>query len=132
MLQHLMNTIFTDCLDTFVVVYLNDILIFSKNPDEHCKHVHEVLSHLWKNQLFAKPEKCKFSVDSTEFSGFIISPDSISMAQSKVNAILQWLTPRNLKQVQSFLGFTNFYQHFVFIYSNIVIPLPCLTSKHTP
>jgi len=107
--QRLMNTIFTDCLDYFVVVYLDNILIFSKNPEEHTKHIREVLTHLRKNSLFAKPEKCKFSINTTEFLGFVISPDSISMSKSKVDAILQWPTPKNLKQVQSFLGFANFY-----------------------
>jgi len=107
--QHLMNTIFADCLDTFIVIYLDDILIFSKNPEEHWEHVCEVLTCLRKNQLFAKPEKCEFSVNKTEFLGFEISPNSISMSQSKVNAILKWPTLKNLKQVQSFLGFTNFY-----------------------
>jgi len=86
--QRLMNTIFADCLDYFVVVYLNNILIFSKNPEEHTKHVHKVLVHLQKNLLFAKPEKCKFSINTTEFLGFVISPDSISMSKSKVDAIL--------------------------------------------
>jgi len=107
--QQLMNTIFADCLDYFVVVYLDDILIFSKNPEEHTNHVCKVLMHLQKNSLFAKPEKCKFSVNTTEFLGFVISPNSISMSKSKVDAILQWPTPKNLKQVQSFLGFANFY-----------------------
>jgi len=97
------------CLDTFIIIYLDDILIFSKNPKEHQEHVREVLTCLQKNQLFAKPEKCEFSINKTEFLGFEISPNSISMSQSKVDAILKWPTPKNLKQVQSFLGFTNFY-----------------------
>jgi len=130
--QRLMNTIFADCLDTFIVIYLDDILIFSKNPKEHQEHVCKVLACLQKNQLFAKPEKCKFSVNKTEFLGFEISPDSISMSQSKVDAILKWPTPKNLKQVQSFLGFTNFYRRFVFNYSDIVIPLTCLMRKLAP
>jgi len=67
-----------------------------------------------------------------EFLGFKVSPDSISMSQSKVNAILKWPTPKNLKQVQSFLGFANFYQHFIFNYSDIVTPLTHLTHKLAP
>jgi len=130
--QCLMNTIFADCLDTFIVIYLDDILIFSKNPEEHWEHVREVLTRLRKNQLFAKPEKCEFSVNKTEFLGFKISPNSISMSQSKVDAILKWPTPKNLKQVQSFLGFANFYWRFVFNYSDIVIPLTRLTRKLAP
>ena len=120
------------CLDTFIIIYLDDILIFSKNPKEHQEHVREVLTCLQKNQLFAKPEKCEFSINKTEFLGFEISPNSISMSQSKVDAILKWPTPKNLKQVQSFLGFANFYRHFVFNYSDIVIPLTRLTHKLAP
>jgi hypothetical protein len=90
-------------------VYLDDILIFSKDTSEHKANICEVLSCLRKHNLFVKPEKCEFSVDTTEFLGFIVSPNSISMSQSKVSTILQWLTPHNLKQVQSFLGFSNFY-----------------------
>jgi len=103
-----MNTIFSDCLDYFIVVYLDDILIFSKNPEEHTKHICEVLAHLQKNQLFTK-EKCEFSINTPEFLGFVISPDSISMSKSKVNTILKLPTLKNLKQVQSFLGFANFH-----------------------
>jgi hypothetical protein len=104
-----MNSIFADVLDTFVVVYLDDILIFSKNPTDHSAHVKEVLTCLWKHQLYTKPEKCEFSVNTTEFLGFVVSPLGISMAQDKVNAILKWPALKNIKQVQSFLGFTNFY-----------------------
>jgi len=104
-----MNTIFTDCLNYFIVVYLDNILIFSRNPEEHTKHIREVLVHLQKNLLFAKPEKCEFSINTTEFLGFVISPNSISMSKSKVDTILQWPTLKNLKQVQSFLSFANFY-----------------------
>jgi len=130
--QQLMNTIFADCLDYFIVVYLEDILIFSKNPEEHTKHVRKVLVCLQKNLLFTKPEKCKFSINTMEFLGFVISPDSISMSKSKVDAILQWPTPKNLKQVQSFLGFANFYRCFIFNYSDIVVPLTRLTHKDAP
>jgi hypothetical protein len=129
--QRLMNSIFTDVLDTFVVVYLDDILIFSKNPADHSAHVKEVLTHLRKHQLYTKPETCEFSVNTTEFLGFVVSPSGISMAQDKVNAILKWPAPKNVKQVQSFLGFANFYQCFIFNYSDTVIPLTCLTRKDT-
>ena len=95
--QRFMNTIFADLLDRFVVVYLDDILIFSKDPAEHKANVREVLSCLRKYKLFAKAEKCEFSVDTTEFLGFVISPSGISMSQSKVDAILKWPTPCNLQ-----------------------------------
>jgi hypothetical protein len=130
--QRLMNSIFSDILDGFVVIYLDDILIFSKNPSDHAAHVREVLSRLRKHRLFAKPEKCEFSVDSTEFLGFVVSPSGVSMAQDKVDTILKWPAPRNVKQVQSFLVFANFYQRFIFNYSDIVVPLTRLTCKDVP
>ena len=109
--QRFMNTIFTDLLDCFVVVYLDNILIFSKDPAKHKANICEVLSHLHKYKLFAKAKKGEFSVDTTKFLSFIILPSSISMSQLKVNTILRWPTPCSLKQVQSFLGFSNFYCH---------------------
>jgi len=127
--QRFMNTVFSDVLDKYVVVYLDDILIFSRNPEEHKDNVHEVLSRLWKHRLYAKPEKCEFSVNTTEFLGFVINLSGISMAQSKVDAILKWPTPKNVKQIQSFLGFANFYRRFIFNYSDIVVPLTRLTRK---
>jgi len=130
--QRYMNSIFSDVLDQYVVVYLDDILIFSKNPEEHQKHVLDVLERLKKHGLYAKPEKCEFSVKSTEFLGFIISPSGISMSQSKVDAILKWPAPKNVKQIQSFLGFANFYRRFIYNYSDIVIPLTHLTRKGIP
>jgi hypothetical protein len=130
--QRFMNTIFANVLDKFVVVYLDDILIFSKNPDEHKDNVREVLSRLRKHRLYAKAEKCKFSVDTTEFLGFVVSPSGISMAQSKVDAVLKWPTPKTVKQIQSFLGFANIYRRFIFNYSDIVIPLTHLTRKGAP
>ena len=127
--QHYMNSIFSDILDKYVVVYLDNILIYSKSPEEHDEHVTEVLTRLRKHQLYAKAEKCKFDVDTTEFLGFVVNPSSISMAQSKVDAILKWPAPQTIKQIQSFLGFANFYRRFIFNYSNIVVPLTCLTHK---
>jgi len=127
--QRFMNTVFADVLDKYVVVYLDDILIFSKNPEEHQENVRDVLARLRKHHLFAKPEKCEFAVNTTEFLGFVVSPSGISMAQSKVDSILKWPAPKTVKQVQSFLGFANFYRRFIFNYSDIVIPLTRLTRK---
>ena len=124
-----MNHVFTDVLDYYVIVYLDDILIFSKDPGDHPVHVRDVLSRLREYSLFAKPKKCEFSVDSTEFLGFIISSSGISMSQSKVDTVLKWPVPQMVKQVQSFLGFANFYHHFIFNYSDIAVPLTRLTCK---
>ena len=129
--QHFMNSVFANVLNKYIMVYLDDILIFSKNPEEHQDNVRDVLACLRKHNLFAKPEKCEFSVDTTEFLSFVISPSGISMAQSKVNSILKWPAPKTVKQVQSFLGFANFYRQFIFNYSDIVVLLTHLTHKGT-
>jgi hypothetical protein len=127
--QRFMNDIFSDLLDVYVVVYLDDILIYSENMADHKKHVQEVLRRLRANDLFCKPEKCEFHASEIEYLGYIIKADGISMDQKKVKAILDWPVPKTVKQIQSFLGFANFYRRFVYAYSNITIPLTRLTKK---
>jgi hypothetical protein len=127
-----MNFIFADMLDIFVIVYLDDILVFSTTVEEHTDHVRRVLARLRESGLFAKPEKCEFSTPSTAFLGFVISATGIDMDESKVKSIFEWPIPRNLRDVQSFLGFTNFYRRFIKEYSLIASPLTSLTRKDTP
>ena len=121
--QHFMNDIFQDMSDLFIIVYLNDILVFSESIELHQDHVRCVLSRLWENNLHVKPEKSLFHTHSIEFLGFMISPTGISMDIAKTKAISNWPVPSNLKQIQSFLGFANFYRHFIINFSNMVIPL---------
>jgi hypothetical protein len=130
--QRFMNDIFSDLLDVNVVVYLDDILIYSDNMADHKKHVREVLRRLRENDLFCKPEKCEFHASQIEYLGYVIGQDGISMDKKKVQAILDWPIPKSVKQVQSFLGFANFYRRFVYAYSNITIPLTRLTKKSSP
>ena len=118
-----MNDIFSDLLDVTVVVYLDDILIFSDDPSKHEEHVREVLRRLRKHDLFCKPEKCEFHADRIEYLGYIIGPEGISMDPKKIASILDWPQPRNVRDIQSFLGFANFYRRFIFGYSEIVLPL---------
>ena len=119
-------------LDVCVVVYLNDILIYSDNMEDHVKHVWEVLRCLRHHKLFAKPEKCEFHSDSVEYLRYFLSPDSLTMSQDKVTAICDWPEPRKVKEIQSFLGFANFYHRFIFNYSDIVVPLTWLAWKDAP
>ena len=95
--QHFMNNIFQDMANVFVIVYLDDILIFSKNISKHHKHVQEVLSHFQKHHLWVKPEKFIFHSDWVKFLGFIISGQGVSMDQAKLATILAWPTPHNIK-----------------------------------
>jgi len=127
--QRFMNNVFKDMLDMCVVVYLDDILIFSDDPAKHHQHVRKVLCQLRDNNLYAKIEKCEFNIKTTNFLGFIISPDGLQMDPAKIQAICNWLTPWKVREIQSFLGFANFYQRFIAEYSNMTIPLTRLTRK---
>ena len=127
--QHFMNDILSDLLDVSMIIYLDDILIYSNNPADHKKHVHEVLHHLRENGLYAHPDECHFSKDTVKYLGFILSKDGLEMDPSKVQTIQDWPEPRKVKDVQSFLGFANFYRCFISDYSDIVIPLTWLTRK---
>ena len=125
--QQFMNNIFSDLLDVCVMIYLDNILIYSNNMHEHHQHVKEVLKHFCKAGLYAKVEKCKFHSESVEYLGYILSLSGFTMSDDKIKIIQDWLEPKKVKDIQSFLDFTNFYCWFIFNYSDIVIPLICLT-----
>src|SRR5882724_11007558 len=125
--QAFMNHIFCDMTDISVVIYLDDILIFSDSLEDHRVYVRHVLEHLRKYDLHSKPEKCLFHMQKIEFLGFMVTPTGIPMDTAKTDAVSIWLTPTNLKAVQAFLGFANFYCRFIVGFSDIVIPLICLT-----
>ena len=118
-----MNTIFGDLLDCTLVVYLNDLLVFSTSCAEHRDHVRKVLCHLRKHGLYAKPEKCEWERDTVEFLGYHCSAEGLRMDEGKIQVILDWPEPCNIRDVQLFLGFANFYRCFITRYSDIVIPL---------
>ena len=88
--QHLMNNIFLDLLYICVLVYLDDILIYSNTLEEHRRHIREVLLQLWNNKLYAHGNKCSFHEDTVESLGFTLSPNGLSMDPSKVSTILEW------------------------------------------
>jgi len=83
-------------------------------------------------RLYAKVEKCEFHSDSVEYLGYVLSPTGLTMSDTKVKTIQEWPEPKKVKNIQSFLDFANFYRHFISNYSDIVIPLTCLTRKNTP
>ena len=127
--QHLANDIFRDFLDLFVIIYLDDILIYSKSQQEHDDHVKKVLKRLEEHGLFAKLEKCSFDQKQVEFLGYIVSSEGVAMDPGKVKAVLEWTKPLSVREVQSFLGFANFYRKFIKDYSRIVLPLTQLTLR---
>jgi len=115
MFQAFMNHIFQDMTDIFVVIYLDDMLIFSlslifsDSLEAHWVHVQCILECLCEYDLHSKPEKCLFHMQKIEFLGFMVTPTGISMDTTKTDTVSVWPTPTNLKAVQAFLGFTNFY-----------------------
>jgi transposase InsO family protein len=127
--QNLMNDVLRDFLDDFAVVYLDDILIFSRSLDEHKRHVRRVLERLRANGLFAKPEKCVFHQSEVEYLGFLVSPAGIQMDPKKTSAILDWPEPASVRDVQIFIGFANFYRRFIRGFSTIAAPLTRLLQK---
>ena len=127
--QRFMNDIFSDMLDVCVIIYLDDILIYSDNKELHRKHVREVLRRLRENNLYAGTNKCTFHTDTVEYLGYMLSPTGLTMDPAKVQIIQDWPEPRKVKDIQSFLGFANFYCRFIHEYSDIVVPLTQLTWK---
>ena len=125
--QALINNVMRAHLDQSVIAYLDDILIFSGNKEEHVKHVQDALQCLSQAGLLLKPEKCEFHRDKVEFLGFVVSTKGIQMSPDKVRDIREWPTPHNVKTVQSFLGFVNFNRKFIEGYSKKALPLTNIT-----
>ncbi|KAF8750799.1 hypothetical protein RHS01_09192 [Rhizoctonia solani] len=130
--QHFMNKLFKDLLDVCVIIYLDDILIYSKDDATHTQHVHEVLQRLMNNQLFCKASKCTFHVTSVEYLGIIVSDKGFSLDKLKIQAVQEWPTPTKVKEVQLFLGFANFLRRFVANFSHMARPLHNLVKKDVP
>ena len=128
----MMNEVFSDFLDIFVVIYMDDILVFSKDQAEHDRHLRLVLQRLREHKLYAKRSKCSLFQDHLEFLGHVVSAEGISMETDKVQAILDWPTPRTVTDVRSFLGLANYYRRFVQRYAQVAAPLTDLTKKDHP
>src|SRR6266481_3769374 len=108
---------------------MDDILVYSCTLSDHWRTVHQVLTTLHKRRLFLKPEKCKFEQKEVEYLGLVISKDHVAMDPTKVRGVMEWPTPMKVKEVQSFLGFVNFYQKFIHDFSDVARLLYALTCK---
>jgi hypothetical protein len=127
--MYLMNKVFMEYLDKFVVVFIDHILIFSKDEEEHDEHLRLVLQKLRENQLYAKLNKYKFWLKEVLFLGHIISEGGISVDPSMVKNVLSWKTPQNVSVIRSFLGLVRYYQRFIEGFSNISKPMIELLEK---
>jgi hypothetical protein len=127
--MHLMNKVFMDYLDTFVVIFIDDILIYSKSEAEHGKHLRLVLQRLREHKLYAKLSKCEFLIDEVPFLGHVISKGGIVVDPGKVKDVLDWVVPQTVKEVRSFLGLAAYYRRFIENFSKIAKPLTSLLEK---
>jgi hypothetical protein len=125
----LMNDIFREWLDDFVVVYIDDILIYSSSLEEHEEHLCKVFQRLRENKLYAKLEKCEFGVTEVDFLGHRITQEGLKMDDHKVKAILDWEPPKLVPALRSFLGLASYYRKFIKNFTKIATPLINLLKK---
>src|SRR4051812_45396394 len=130
--MRLMNHVLREFIGRFVVVYFDDILIYSSTESEHSAHIRQVLQVLRDAKLYANLEKCTFAKDKVIFLGFVVSKHGVEVDSSKIEAIQNWPTPMNVSQVRSFHGLAGFYRRFVKNFSTIAAPLNELTKKGVP
>lgn len=128
----LMNEVFKDCLDTCVVIYLDDILIYSQTPEQHERDLERVLARLQEHELYAKLSKCNFFRSEVDFLGHVVGRDGIKVDPAKVKAVQDWPTPSCVKDIQSFLGLVNYYRRFIPSYALMALPMSEMIKKDIP
>ncbi|XP_073016426.1 uncharacterized protein [Primulina eburnea] len=127
----LMNRVFKPFLDRLIVVFIDDILVYSPSKEDHEKHLRLTLQTLREKEIYAKFKKCEFCLNSVSFLGHVISEAGVSVDPKKVELILDWPKPRNATDIRSFLGLAGYYRKFVEGFSSIVVPLTRLTQKNS-
>ena len=126
----LMNRVFRPYVDQFVIVFIDDILVYSKDRENHDTHLRVVLETLRKEQLYAKLSKCEFWLNEVSFLGYIASNEGIRVDPKKVEVVVEWKPPRNVTEVRSFLGLAGYYRRFVKGFSMIATPMMRLLQKN--
>ena len=124
----LMNGIFKPYLDLFVIVFIDDILVYSKSRKEHEEHLRIELEMLREKKLYAKFAKCEFWLDSLSFLGHVVSKDGVMVDPSKIEAVKSWMRPTNVTEVRSFVGLASYYRRFVKVFSSVASQLTNLTK----
>jgi hypothetical protein len=130
--KDLMNRVCRPMLDKSVIVFINDILIYSNSKEEHADHLHEVLELLRTERLYAKFSKCDFWLQEVQFLGHHISREGIKVDPAKIEAVMNWETPKTPTEIRSFLGLAEYYRRFIQNFSKIAVPLTKLTRKSEP
>ncbi|WVZ70286.1 LOW QUALITY PROTEIN: hypothetical protein U9M48_018963, partial [Paspalum notatum var. saurae] len=125
--MYMMNSVFMNELDKFVVVFIDDIFVYSKNEKEHEEHLRIVLSRLREHKLYAKFSKCAFWLKEVVFLGHILSEKGVAVDPSKVEDVLNWKQPQTITEIRSFLGLAGYYRHFIKDFSKIAKPMTALT-----
>ncbi|GKB98892.1 putative reverse transcriptase domain-containing protein [Tanacetum coccineum] len=128
----LMNRVCRPMLDKSVIVFIDDILVYSKSKKEHEAHLREVLETLRKERLYAKFSKCEFWLQEIQFLGHVINSEGIKVDPVKIEAVMNWQTPKDVGEIQSFLGLAGYYRRFIQDFSKIASSLTKLTKKNTP
>src|ERR1043165_4808358 len=129
--MNMMNKVFMEFLDKFVVVFIDDILVYSKNEEEHEEHLRLVLEKLREHQLYAKFSKCEFWLKEVGFLGHVVSGEGIAVDPSKVEAVTEWQAPTSVGEIRSFLGLAGYYRRFIESFSKISKPMTELLKKDT-
>ncbi|WVZ81168.1 hypothetical protein U9M48_028579 [Paspalum notatum var. saurae] len=128
--MYMMNSVFMNELDKFVVVFIDDILIYSKNEEEHEEHLRIVLTRLREHKLYAKFSKCAFWLKEVSFLGHILSEKGVAVDPSKVECVLNWKQPKTVTEIRSFLGLAGYYRRFIKDFSKMAKPMTSLTKKN--
>ncbi|XP_024961752.1 uncharacterized protein LOC112502152 [Cynara cardunculus var. scolymus] len=125
----LMNRVCGPYLDQFVIVFIDDILIYSKNEKEHEQHLRLILELLAKEQLYSKFSKCEFWLHEVQFLGHVVNTEGINVDPAKIDAVMNWESPKSVSEIRSFLGLPGYYRRFIQDFSKIATPLTTLMKK---
>ena len=121
--MHLMNHVFKSFIGHFIVVYFDDIVVYSKHKEQHLEHLRQVFTTLWEQKLFANLRKCHFFTESLIILGYVVSSEGIKVDPSKIEVITTWPIPRSIHDIRSFHGLASFYQKFIKGFNSIIAPI---------